>query len=267
MTKLTIALLAAVSFAGADFHVQKGEKLLYGLKCKNGKEMGLVLGKGSSYLQYRYGKANKVEFEYPKNKKGSFKQFIYSGYLRAGAGNAGLDLQYLRFKNSNTLYVVYDEYSQDNTRDYGIQVFKNGKLLNRVKCNFHKGSLSDVSDLPVKKDDKTEFVAEMSEEVTEKSIEDCYKKALSTWDNANCNYKAYDFYSKKLNAAYKKLIHKLPKEEQDRLKKAQKAWIKYRDLECDFEAYEMRGGSYENILRYGCKIKLTKDRVKDFTAN
>jgi len=59
----------------------------------------------------------------------------------------------------------------------------------------------------------------------------------------------------------------LPKEEQDRLKKAQKAWIKYRDLECDFEAYEMRGGSYENILRDGCKIKLTKDRIKDLTAN
>lgn len=145
----------------APYHLKKGERLLYGLTCKNGKELGLVLGNNNTYLQYRYGKRGAVELTYPENRRNSFRHFTYSHYLRGGAGNSGLDLQYLRFENHHTLYVIYDEHIQDdNSRNYGIEIIKKGKILARIKCDKHKGALSDAEDLPINKDEKTEFSAE-----------------------------------------------------------------------------------------------------------
>ena len=161
MTKVLLLICMIFSFAQADFHLKKGERLLYGLHCKNGKELGLVLGNGDTYLQYRYGKKGTIELTYPPNRRNSFQHFTYSHYLRTGAGNSGLDLQYLRFENHHILYVIYDEYSQDDdSRDYGIEIIKKGKLLARIPCDTHKGALSDAEDLPVKQDEKTEFTVE-----------------------------------------------------------------------------------------------------------
>ena len=35
---------------------------------------------------------------------------------------------------------------------------------------------------------------------------------------------------------------------------AQRAWIKYRDLECRIEGYAMRGGSAESMMISGCVL-------------
>ncbi len=97
--------------------------------------------------------------------------------------------------------------------------------------------------------------------VTLKEIERCHNTAKSTHDFRRCNQIAYAYHDKRLNTAYKKLMHALPKEEQTRLKKAQRAWIKFRDTECDLEGYEMRGGSFEYVLIGGCLARLTKERA------
>ena len=66
----------------------------------------------------------------------------------------------------------------------------------------------------------------------------------------------------RLNASYKKLMAKLPKSRQAKLKKAQIAWLKFRDAESTFFGSEMEGGSAEPMLVSGAMAKLTDDRVK-----
>ena len=87
--------------------------------------------------------------------------------------------------------------------------------------------------------------------------------SLSTHAMLQCGDQELQRYDRQLNSAYKQLIHKLPPEERTRLKKAEKAWIAYRDLECNFEGFEMRDGSGEALLVQGCLVVQTKNRLKE----
>ena len=48
----------------------------------------------------------------------------------------------------------------------------------------------------------------------------------------------------------------------DALLASQRAWITFRDAECTWQAMEMHGGSGEPMLLYGCKARLTNQRIK-----
>ncbi|NLS15386.1 DUF1311 domain-containing protein [Rhizobium sp. P40RR-XXII] len=45
--------------------------------------------------------------------------------------------------------------------------------------------------------------------------------------------------------------------------KAQRAWVDYRDGECEAQGFQARGGSMEPMLVSGCKADLTKKRTKE----
>lgn len=75
-----------------------------------------------------------------------------------------------------------------------------------------------------------------------------------------------------LNAEYKRAMAMLraydtenPSDfpEADRLQKAQRAWITFRDLACESEGFAMRGGSAEPLLIYGCLARMTEQRTAD----
>lgn len=66
----------------------------------------------------------------------------------------------------------------------------------------------------------------------------------------------------KLNRYYKQCRNKLDTIAKGKLLKAQKAWITFRDAECDYHADEMRGGSAESMIGLGCLVEMTKDRVE-----
>lgn len=44
--------------------------------------------------------------------------------------------------------------------------------------------------------------------------------------------------------------------------KAQKAWLVFRDAQCELEGFAARGGSLQPMLVSGCKATLTLERVK-----
>ena len=48
----------------------------------------------------------------------------------------------------------------------------------------------------------------------------------------------------------------------DALLASQRAWISFRDAECAWQAMEMHGGSAEPMLLYGCKARVTQQRIK-----
>ena len=79
---------------------------------------------------------------------------------------------------------------------------------------------------------------------------------------ANQDYKAADA---RLNTAYRALMRKLAGDSvaQHKLKVAQRAWIGFRDSQCDFEGHSAEGGSMQPMLISGCMARLTKQRTKD----
>jgi len=78
-------------------------------------------------------------------------------------------------------------------------------------------------------------------------------------DKLNIEYLEKD---KILNDIYKKAINNLDKKERLNLKKAQIAWIKFRDTDCYSHSYPMRGGVDEYTMKVNCLIDLTVERIK-----
>ena len=62
-----------------------------------------------SYVQYRFGKENKIELEFPQNKKNSLKEFELSRYTRPK-----VTLLRLRFKSGGIVYSVFEDSNAEN---------------------------------------------------------------------------------------------------------------------------------------------------------
>ena len=48
----------------------------------------------------------------------------------------------------------------------------------------------------------------------------------------------------------------------DALLASQRAWIVFRDAECNWEGFAMHGGSGEPMIVGGCSARLTRERIK-----
>ena len=74
------------------------------------------------------------------------------------------------------------------------------------------------------------------------------------------DYKAADAA---LNSAYQKLVATLSDEEKAQLKEAENAWIKYRDLHCDFVGDQYKGGSMRPMIVGHCLADVTRARTTE----
>ena len=45
------------------------------------------------------------------------------------------------------------------------------------------------------------------------------------------------------------------------LRDAQRAWLAFRDAQCEWEGYEARGGSMETMIYESCRAALTRERI------
>ncbi|WP_253274538.1 lysozyme inhibitor LprI family protein [Nostoc sp. PCC 7107] len=77
-----------------------------------------------------------------------------------------------------------------------------------------------------------------------------------------CSQLSYQNADKKLNQAYKQLLPKLSKTRQQKLIAAQLAWIKFRDVSCEFERSAYEGGSIAPAIYAGCLEDATKQRTQ-----
>lgn len=104
---------------------------------------------------------------------------------------------------------------------------------------------------------------------------DC-NNAQSQADMNYCAAKDFEKADKQLNAVYKQALKSqadLDKQSASinpdyvgavkALKKAQRAWIDYRDGQCEGVGYEAVGGTMQPMLEAGCKADLTDKRVKE----
>ncbi|SCB11014.1 lysozyme inhibitor LprI family protein [Rhizobium hainanense] len=101
---------------------------------------------------------------------------------------------------------------------------------------------------------------------------DCAKAETQTDLNV-CAVLEFGEADKALNAQYKKTraamvaidadLDNDMKGAEKALIKAQRAWVDYRDGECEAQGFQARGGSMEPMLVSGCKADLTKTRTKE----
>jgi uncharacterized protein YecT (DUF1311 family) len=68
----------------------------------------------------------------------------------------------------------------------------------------------------------------------------------------------------KLNKLYRALAAKSEGTEKDSLRDAQRAWLAYRDKECDYETVADEGGSIRPMEISLCVAKKTTARIKEF---
>ncbi len=68
-----------------------------------------------------------------------------------------------------------------------------------------------------------------------------------------------------LNRAYKQLLNTLSKDRQQKLIKAQRAWIKFRDLNSAVISSVYEGGSIQPLIHAQAQIELTNNRTAELT--
>ncbi len=107
---------------------------------------------------------------------------------------------------------------------------------------------------------------------------DC-ENAMTQSDLNICANKDYEAADGELNTVYKTTMTAMQKTDKelgeidqnyvgavDALKKAQRAWIGYRDGQCELAGFEARGGSMEPMLVSGCLADLTKKRTAELKS-
>jgi uncharacterized protein YecT (DUF1311 family) len=63
-------------------------------------------------------------------------------------------------------------------------------------------------------------------------------------------------------AAYQQLRARLDAGRKEKLRKAQLAWIQFRDRQCEFEASAGGGGTIESDFQLSCLITVTQERTR-----
>jgi hypothetical protein len=150
----TISFLLAVLISSATYaqkYILSNEAVIFSFHTTSGKRVFLIKDKEEKYISYRFGTNNKIELEFPADKKGSWTRFKYSYYLRGGGkANKGLDLNYVYFTNNGFKYILYQNYNAvENKTDVGLRIMdiKTNKTFNIPgKYSTKQGTLVDFRD-------------------------------------------------------------------------------------------------------------------------
>ena len=117
---------------------------------------------------------------------------------------------------------------------------------------------------------ETNFCAAGEQESKKHEIMDAEETACMDADQSQmgmnrCAGEAYQRADKALNAAWAKVMatYKGDKEAEKLLLDGQRAWIKYRDAECQMAAYDSIGGSIWPLINSGCLAELTRRRTRE----
>jgi uncharacterized protein YecT (DUF1311 family) len=119
------------------------------------------------------------------------------------------------------------------------------------------------------------FISVTSAFAQEEPNVDC-EKAVTQMDMNICADREYHAADAELNKVYKQAMTAMQATDKElgdidrayvgaveALKKAQRAWIGYRDGQCELAGFEARGGSKEPMLVSGCLAELTRKRTAE----
>jgi len=87
--------------------------------------------------------------------------------------------------------------------------------------------------------------------------------AQSTAAMRECEISRFKRADAGMIAAYRSLSARLDRSGQAKLRAAQKAWIKFRDAEADYQADAERGGTLAPLIATSVRVELTESRRKN----
>jgi uncharacterized protein YecT (DUF1311 family) len=90
--------------------------------------------------------------------------------------------------------------------------------------------------------------------------------AQSQGEMTMCWRKEYKAAEAKLNQTYQEFMSKLEDSEKVQLKNAQVAWLKYRDINCEFVADRYKGGTMRPMIAAICLADVTNNRTTELKA-
>ena len=108
--------------------------------------------------------------------------------------------------------------------------------------------------------------------VVEKAFNTCAEAAVSTMDSNICSSQAYQDADAELNMVFKKIKNQNAQDSETsvemnkRLVNAQRAWIAFRDADCELSGSSMLGGTGEGMIINGCLATTTIERVKNLSG-
>jgi uncharacterized protein YecT (DUF1311 family) len=91
---------------------------------------------------------------------------------------------------------------------------------------------------------------------------DC-SEALTMTEMKICSDEEYKKADQRLNKIYSAYRSTLDNQRKEAIKNIQLAWIKYRDLSCEYAALGGKGGSIYSYIISLCLIDMTNQRIKD----
>ncbi len=93
----------------------------------------------------------------------------------------------------------------------------------------------------------------------------CYERDYSQQAMNRCAGDAYQRADAALNAQWAKVlaIYGDDAESKKLLLDGQRAWLKYRDAQCQLAALDSRGGSIWLLINSGCLASLTRQRTQE----
>jgi len=81
-----------------------------------------------------------------------------------------------------------------------------------------------------------------------------------------CAASELDRETNKINKTYNEFRKKLNPTQKQKLKEVQLAWIKFKDLACQFETSGVEGGSAHSMILMNCLTEKTRQRNKELDA-
>ncbi|MBC7879881.1 MAG: DUF1311 domain-containing protein [Anaerolineae bacterium] len=98
--------------------------------------------------------------------------------------------------------------------------------------------------------------------VSSPSMADPCDNAQSQGELNRCEALNFQAADARLNVVYKKLVAGQDASMKQKLVKAQRLWIQFRDANCEYERGGMDGGSASQMIYFGCLAQTTKVRTK-----
>ena len=108
----------------------------------------------------------------------------------------------------------------------------------------------------------TDAATTQREEQDEVDREDPCPGSRTQFELNQCAARARDKADAELNTVYRELMKDAGATERAKLRAAQLAWIKFRDLQCDYESVGNKGGSIYPMVVSFCLAGVTTTRTK-----
>lgn len=108
------------------------------------------------------------------------------------------------------------------------------------------------------------FIANVA--LAENTKIDCKRPQLTQASMTQCTGEAFSATDKESNMIYNTLMSKYNASNGVLLKKAEVAWLAYRDAECQYETSPSEDGSIHPMVVTQCWQEKTKARIKELTA-